>query len=180
MELLFNTLLQITAVKSKDYKTDSIDDKIFKLRKEMRDNKKTNPDKFNPKNITDSESNIYYAFENKGKRESHIRHILQNMFQKPFASTRPKWLTNPNTKRKLEIDCYCEELRLAVEIQGQQHYSFIPHFHKTYDVFLKQQERDLMKAKMIVDRGIRLIYVPYTVSSNQLEKYLMVKLNKIL
>ena len=69
MELLFNTLLQITAVKSKDYKTDSIDDKIFKLRKEMRDTKKTNPDKFNPKNITDSESNIYYALKTKAREK---------------------------------------------------------------------------------------------------------------
>ena len=180
MNLLLNTLLQINNISSKDYKTDSIDDNIFKLRKEMKANRKRNPDKFNPQNITDSESNIYYTYENKGKRESHIRHILQNIFQKPFASCRPIWLKNPKTKRKLEIDCYNEELRIGVEVNGEQHYNFIPHFHKTYDSFLKQKERDLMKSKMILDRGIKLIYVPYSVNSNELEKYLMNELNKIL
>ena len=92
MNLFVNTLLHIhnTFQKKED---DSIDDKIFKLRKEMRNT--DDSQKFNPENITDSDSNIYYTYENKGKRESHIRHILQNMFQKPFASTRPPWLKNP-------------------------------------------------------------------------------------
>jgi hypothetical protein len=180
MNLLLNSLLQVANVSSKNYKVDSIDDKIFKLRKEMKQNKNSNHDKFNPKNVTDSEENLYYTFENKGKRESHVRAILQSIFQKPFASVRPKWLVNHNTKRRLEIDCYCEELRIAVEINGEQHYRFIPHFHKTYKDFLSQQERDLIKAKMILDRGIRLISVPYNIPSNELEKFLMIELNKIM
>ena len=178
MNLFVNTLLHIhnTFQKKED---DSIDDKIFKLRKDMRNNKADNHT-FNPENITDSDNNIYYTYENKGKRESHVRHILQNIFQKPFASTRPSWLKNPHTKRKLEIDCYNAELRICVEVDGEQHSRFLPHFHKTYDNFLKQQERDLMKSKMILDRGLRLIRVPYSIPSNDLEKFLMIFLNKIL
>ena len=177
MNLFVNTLLQIhnTFQKKED---DSIDDKIFKLRKEMRNT--DDSQKFNPENITDSDSNIYYTYENKGKRESHVRHILQNIFQKPFASTRPSWLKNPQTKRKLEIDCYNAELRIAVEVDGEQHSRYIPHFHKTYSNFLKQQERDLMKSKMILDRGVKLIRVPYSVINNDLEKFIMAELNKIL
>ena len=177
MNLFVNTLLHIHNTFQNEGKTDSIDDKIFKLRKQMRTD---DSQKFNPENITDSDNNIYYTYENKGKRESHVRHILQNMFQKPFASTRPSWLKNPHTKRKLEIDCYNAELRIAVEVDGEQHSRFLPHFHKTYTNFLKQQERDLMKSKMILDRGLRLIRVPYSIPSNDLEKFLMTELNKIL
>jgi len=180
MNLFVNTLLQIHNTFGNNSRNDSIDDKIFKLRREMRQNSQANNHKFNPENIRDSENNIYYTYENKGKRESHVRHILQNIFQKPFASTRPSWLKNPKTKRKLEIDCYNAELRIAVEVDGEQHSHYLPHFHKTYANFLKQQERDLMKSKMILDRGLRLIRVPYSVPNNDLEKFIMTELNKIL
>ena len=72
------------------------------------------------------------------------------------------------------------ELRIAVEVDGEQHNHYLPHFHKTYANFLKQQERDLMKSKMILDRGLRLIRVPYSVPNNDLEKFIMTELNKIL
>jgi very-short-patch-repair endonuclease len=180
MNLFANTVLQLINTSQHDSTKDNIDDKIFKLRKEMRVQRRENERKYDPKNITDSENNIYYTYENKGKREAHVRRILQSIFQKPFASCRPAWLKNPHTKRKLEIDCYNAELRIAVEIDGEQHSKYLPHFHKTHSNFLKQQERDLMKSKMIVERGIRLVRVPYTISSNELEKFLMSELNKII
>ena len=86
---------------------------------------------------------------------------------------KPRWLINPHTKRRLEIDCYNEDMRLAVEIDGEQHSRYIPHFHKTYDEFVKQQERDMMKSKMIQDKGIKLIRIPHHIRTNDLEKYII-------
>lgn len=43
---------------------------------------------------------------------------------------------------KLELDGYCEELKLAFEYQGLQHFKNIPYFHKNEDSLKKQQERD--------------------------------------
>ena len=179
MNLFANTVLQFISNSQHDSSKDNSDDKISKLRKEMRVQRRENERKYDPTNITDSEDNIYYTYENKGKREAHVRRILQSIFQKSFASCRPP-CKNLHTKRKLEIDCYNAELRIAVEIDGEQHSKYLPHFHKTHSNFLKQQERDLMKSKMIVERGIRLVRVPYTISSNELEKFLMSELNKII
>ena len=180
MNLFFNTLLQINNTVNSDFKKDTIDDKIFHLRKEIRENRKTDKQKFNPEDVKDADNNIYYTHEQKGKRESHIRRILQNIFQKPFPSVKPAWLVNDKTRRKLEIDCYNHELRIAVEIDGEQHSKYLPFLHKTYENFLKQQERDLLKSKIIKERGIRLIRVPHTIETNELEKFLMNELNKIM
>ena len=180
MNLLLNTLLQINNTVNTDFKKDSLDDKIFMLRKEIRENRKSDKQKYNPNDVKDADNNIYYTHEQKGKRESHIRRILQNIFQKPFPSVKPSWLVNDKTRRKLEIDCFNLELRIAVEVQGEQHYNYLPFLHKNYENFLKQQERDLLKSKIIEDRGIRLIQVPYNVKTNELEKFLMVELNKIM
>ena len=180
MNLILNTLLQINNTVNTDFKKDSLDDKIFMLRKEIRENRKSDKQKYNPNDVKDADNNIYYTHEQKGKRESHIRRILQNIFQKPFPSVKPSWLVNDKTRRKLEIDCFNSELRIAVEVQGEQHYNYLPFLHKNYENFLKQQERDLLKSKIIKERGIRLIQVPYNVETNDLEKFLMVELNKII
>ena len=78
-----------------------------------------------------------------------------------FPSIRPDFLKNPNTGYNLELDGYCENLKLAFEYQGVQHYKFIPYWHKTREIFEEQQERDEMKYKMCVKNGITLILIPY-------------------
>ena len=180
MDLILNTFLQINNTVNTDFQKNNLDDKIFILRKEIRENRKSDKQKYNPNDVKDADNNIYYTHEQKGKRESHIRRILQNIFQKPFPSVKPSWLVNHKTRRKLEIDCFNFELRIAVEVQGEQHYTYLPFLHKTYENFLKQQERDLLKSKIIKERGIRLIQVPYNVETNELEKFLMIELNRIM
>jgi very-short-patch-repair endonuclease len=103
------------------------------------------------------------------------------MLRRKFPSIKPDWLINPKTGRRMEIDCYCKEMRLGVEIDGEQHHRYIPYFHKKgYSEFEAMQERDMMKNVLIKKRGINLIRLPYTVPDNEIEMFLMKKLNEVM
>ena len=113
-----------------------------------------------------------------GKREKMVRRILETFFQQPFPSVRPNWLTNPQTGRNLEIDCYNEDLNLAVEHQGRQHYE-AGGLHKTREDFLKQVYRDRIKKEILLERGLNYLIVPYTVPQEQLPTYLLQMLEQL-
>jgi len=77
----------------------------------------------------------------------------------------PLWLEG------LELDCYCEELRFAVEYQGVQHYRFEPFFHNNDpENFKAQQERDDRKRHATFTAWVTLIEVPHTVPFKQIRE----------
>jgi len=57
---------------------------------------------------------------NRNSRENVMRRSLEELLGQPFVKIRPAFLLNPTTKRRLELDAYCEPLRLAVEFDGEQ------------------------------------------------------------
>jgi hypothetical protein len=116
------------------------------------------------------------------KGEVECRRVMQKLFDKPFYKTRPRFLNNPVTfgNNNLELDCYNEELKIAVEYDGAQHFKYIPYFHKTYEAFLNQRYRDYMKEQMCKENNIRLIRVPYTVKNEQIENFIISKLKDML
>ena len=73
-----------------------------------------------------------------------------------FNKCRPKFL------QVLEYDGYNEELKLAFEYQGIQHYQYIPHFHRNgKEDFEKQKERDALKDILSIENNITVIRIPY-------------------
>ena len=114
--------------------------------------------------------------ESKGEKE--CRRVLEKIFNKPFPNHRPNFMKNEITNSNLELDCYCDELKLAVEYNGIQHYKYIPYFHSNKDKFRNQQYRDYIKRNLCEKNGITLIEVPYTVKINDIEKYLITALKK--
>lgn len=88
-------------------------------------------------------------------REGWCREVLEQIFDMPFKSIRPSWLINCGTGRTMELDCYNEELQLAVEYQGRQHYEPVPFFGGD-EVFAKQQTRDRIKTNLCLGRKIVL------------------------
>ena len=114
--------------------------------------------------------------------EVECRRVMQKLLDKPFYKSRPRYLNNPVTfgTNNLELDCYNEELKIAVEYDGAQHYKFIPYFHKTYEGFLNQRYRDYMKEQMCKENNIKLIRVPYTVKIENIEAYIIQKLQEML
>lgn len=50
---------------------------------------------------------------------------------------------------------------VLVEIQGRQHYEFVPKFHKTRSDFTQQQGRDRRKISYCLAHKIPLYIIPY-------------------
>lgn len=118
--------------------------------------------------------------ESKGELE--CRRVLENIFNKPFNKARPNILRNPvtsdeyNSDINLELDCYNEELKIACEYNGIQHYKFNKMFHKNKDAFMNQKYRDHLKREMCLKNNIKLIEVPYTVKHEDIENFIRQKL----
>jgi hypothetical protein len=90
------------------------------------------------------------------KNQIECLQILTEITGKEFRQLRPKFLN------RLELDCYNEELKLALEYNGKQHYKYNPFFHRNNkENLIKQQERDKLKQELCDKNGIYLIIVPY-------------------
>jgi hypothetical protein len=112
------------------------------------------------------------------KGETECRRFLETLFQLPFPKVRPTFLKNPITGNNLEIDCYNSTLRLGIEYNGKQHYSFTSFFHRNVEASNNQKYRDELKRRMCRENGITLIEVPYTIKLNDIGPYLYLKLKE--
>jgi len=113
-------------------------------------------------------------FGSKGERITC--ETLEAIYKLPFPTVRPNFLKNPETKRNLELDCYNEQLKIAAEYNGEQHYNFPNRFHKTRQEFMKQVRRDRLKAEICELRGIHLITIPWTINHQQIPIYIKERL----
>ena len=108
------------------------------------------------------------------KEKQNVVECYNICFKRPFNKARPDFLRNPVTggNFNLELDCFDEGLRIAVEYNGIQHYRYIPYFHKNKEAFTNQKYRDFMKKQKCKDAGVLLISVPYTVELHNIKKYI--------
>lgn len=88
--------------------------------------------------------------------QERVRAILELAFDKKFEKIKPDWLKNPATGSKLELDGYCDELKIAFEYQGRQHFSDGTQFGGEYS---NQVQRDLLKEQICQNLGINLIKI---------------------
>ena len=117
-----------------------------------------------------------YTYISKG--ESECRRVLEDHYKKPFPSVRPSWLKNSVTGRNLELDCFNEELGIAVEYNGQQHYKYSPKFHRYNRLnFQCQLYRDRETIRLTKKKGVILIVVPYTVPFDEIKTFILTRLD---
>lgn len=94
---------------------------------------------------------------------------LQNSVKQLLAETlpeyiryhenyRPDWLATGYGGR-LELDFFIPVLKLAIEVQGHQHASFVEWFHGDESEFARQRERDDQKRIACEVRNINLIEI---------------------
>lgn len=103
------------------------------------------------------------------RSEKRARAIIERYMRAPFPSCHPKWLRNPKTNRPLQLDCYNEKLRLALEFDGSQHAFFNPRFHRTVDDWTNAVERDNVKDMLCKKQGVSLIRVPFWTSEPDMD-----------
>jgi hypothetical protein len=134
------------------------------------DNTPSLPEKFRTKEIPEKQG----RFTSKG--ETICRKTMEKIYGVKFDKKRPKFLRNPKTGKCLELDCYNEDLQIAVEYNGVQHYKYPNFFHKTKDSFIEQVRRDMLKADLCDKYGIYLITVPYNVPYEMIPHYIISQL----
>lgn len=71
---------------------------------------------------------------------------------------RPEWLQNEAGNR-LELDFLIEEIDVAIEVQGSQHYQYSEYFHGTSEAFADRLRWDRHKVVACSERGISLFEV---------------------
>ena len=112
----------------------------------------------------------------KSRSEKLCREILEEYTGLSFTSIRPNWLKNSVSGNNLELDGFCEDLRLAFEYQGKQHYEYIHHFHRKEGDFERQQDRDKLKLDLCKKHDIDVLIIPHTLSyQNENELRIFIK-----
>lgn len=105
--------------------------------------------------------------------EKQCHSIFESIMYQKFIKVRPKWLY------KLELDGYNDDLKLAFEYQGIQHYEYNEYFHYSQADFERQRERDNRKRELCRENKITLIEVPYMYdyrNYDRMTSYIMDKL----
>jgi len=93
-----------------------------------------------------------------GLGERICRTFFEQVFNRRFPKSKPVWLVNKDGNQ-MELDGYCEKLKLAFEHQGRQHYNHVEFFHSENE-FKKRQKDDEEKIKLCKEHNIVLIQVP--------------------
>lgn len=106
------------------------------------------------------------------KNKNECKNIIEKLTGYDFIKERPRFLN------RLEYDGYNDELKLAFEYNGEQHYNYISFFYSgKKSNFKKQKQNDLKKKELSHKNGIYLITIPCYIEdkksyiSNEYEKY---------
>lgn len=151
---------------SREEASKNLSDINFSLGSNLDVNNKPKPKQKNQNNI------INKRYNNESNGEAICRNVLERIYKKPFNKKRPSWLINPKTKRRMELDGFNEQLMIAFEYDGIQHYKFPNKFHRTEQEFRDQVQRDKDKMQICDEKGVYLMRIPYTVPNNLIKHFI--------
>ena len=103
----------------------------------------------------------YWSPYERNYSENICRQIIEQLYNKKFPSS---WdIIKRKGKRTLQLDGYNENLQIAFEYQGEQH--FFGWFNVDKDIqqneLIKIQERDAEKKQICIDKNILLLEINY-------------------
>ena len=113
-----------------------------------------------------------------GLYERICKIYFEQLFNNKFPKIKPSWLRN-DKNNIMELDGYCEELKLAFEHNGEQHYSN----NWKYQIDLEQRKLDdLKKIELCKQHNVTLVVIPELISItkiSQLKKLIKNELSKV-
>lgn len=92
--------------------------------------------------------------------ENIIKGVLEARNIEYFIHYNFEWLKTKDGNN-MYVDFYLPSLNMVIEYDGEQHYKFVPYFHKTIENYNICKERDLLKENLLKKNGItvkRIIY----------------------
>lgn len=110
-----------------------------------------------------------------GISERYCRKFFEKIFNNNFPKRRPRWLLS-DKGYSMELDGFYEELKLAFEYQGGQHFSDDFFKGKKRKKTLKDiQKYDQLKKSICENNQVTLITVPHNVTIENMQKYIVMK-----
>ena len=100
---------------------------------------------------------------------------MKQIYGVEFTSVWPDWLINSETGKNMELDCYNDQIKIAVEYNGIQHYEWPNYTGQTKEEFLNQVRRDKLKNELCQLNNVRLISVPYKIKHENIYSFLKSK-----
>lgn len=91
------------------------------------------------------------------KMADELYECLTRLF--PFENITAEYYINYKNTR-LFFDFYIRNMNLLFEVQGEQHYKFVKHFHGTKEKFYGQRRRDNLKLEYLEleENSLTLVY----------------------
>lgn len=105
------------------------------------------------------------------RREHYYQKLTKIAAERVFGvefeeNVRPPWMKSPDTGRCLELDLYNDEIKVAIEYNGYQHYVFPNKWHpetkEGVKAFIRGVRNDELKPILCDKHGVYLIVVPYS------------------
>lgn len=97
--------------------------------------------------------------KSRSKLHSKARRILYELFPTMQIMEEVPINARPGTTQYL--DFYINQIKLCVEVHGEQHYKFNSLFHSSARDFLEQKKRDIDKIEWCELNNITYIELPY-------------------
>ena len=110
-----------------------------------------------------------------GKSEEVTRTVFEQLLGRRFPKKRPRWLRN-SRGRQMELDGYCEELGVAFEYQGRQHYEELTHFEGN---LAQRIEDDQRKVELCRENDVTLMAISYEVPLTEMASHVEDRLVKL-
>lgn len=81
--------------------------------------------------------------------------------------------TKTRFNNMLRVDFYIPKKRMGIEVHGEQHYKFVPHFHASEKSFALSCMRDKNKLDWFNRNNMQLIVLPFDKTVEEWEKIVL-------
>ena len=112
----------------------------------------------------------------RSKSEAEVIKHLEDITGKKFPTVYPDWLVWKG--KRLELDGYNDELKIAIEFSGPLHTKWSPNT-EPYDKYFGRIVRDTVKRRLCKRHGVHLIIIDMTLPRHHWRNYLLSRLYDI-